>query len=219
MIHRPELCVRAFKTTFPKDWQGGMKFSLIFTALCFCVFNAQANDDAAIGGAEQAASLALNPVKTLDVPRYMGRWYEIAKYPNWFQRNCVAATQAEYSLQADGRVQVVNHCQMASGEINQATGEARQVGDANSATLEVRFAPAWLAFIPAVWGDYWIIDIDDAYQVVAVSEPRRKYLWVLARTSSISPKTYADLLARLISKGFDVRKLELTRQGAHPASQ
>jgi apolipoprotein D and lipocalin family protein len=193
-----------------------MKSSFIFIALCFSAFNAQANDAAVIGKAEPASLPALSPIVALDVPRYMGRWYEIAKYPNWFQRNCVAATRAEYSLLADGRVQVLNHCQMASGEIKQATGVARQVGDAHSATLEVRFAPAWLAFIPAVWGDYWVIDIDDAYQVVAVSEPRRKYLWVLSRTPTMSQKTYADLLNRLVSKGFDVRSLELTRQDGVP---
>jgi apolipoprotein D and lipocalin family protein len=196
-----------------------MKSSFIFTALCFAAFNAQAADAAVIGKAEPVPVQALSPVVALDVPRYMGLWYEIAKYPNWFQRNCVAATRAEYSLQVDGRVQVLNRCQMASGEINQATGVARQVGDANSAMLEVRFAPAWLSFIPAVWGDYWVIDIDDAYQLVAVSEPERKYLWVLSRTPAINSKTYADLLARLASKGFDVSKLELTRQDGAPLSK
>jgi apolipoprotein D and lipocalin family protein len=189
-----------------------MKLRFVLTALCFAVFNAQADDAAVIGKAEPAPVLALSPVVALDVPRYMGLWYEIAKYPNWFQRNCVAATRAEYSLQADGRVQVLNRCQLASGELNQATGVARQVGEASSAMLEVRFAPAWLSFIPAVWGDYWVIDIDDAYQLVAVSEPGRKYLWVLSRTPAISPRNYADLLARLASKGFDVSRLELTRQ-------
>jgi apolipoprotein D and lipocalin family protein len=197
-----------------------MKSSFIFTALCFAAFNAQAADDAAvIDKAEPVPVQALSPVVALDVPRYMGLWYEIAKYPNWFQRNCVAATRAEYSLQDDGRVQVANRCQMASGETNQAMGVARQVGAASSAMLEVRFAPAWLSFIPAVWGDYWVIDIDDAYQLVAVSEPERKYLWVLSRTPTINSKTYADLLTRLASKGFDVSKLDLTRQDGAPQSK
>ena len=73
-------------------------------------------------------------------------------------------------------------------------------------------APAWLSFIPAVWGDYWVIDLDPGYQWVAVSEPRLEYLWVLSRTPKMDPVAYKDLLARLAQKGFDLQKLEPTRQ-------
>ena len=118
----------------------------------------------------------LKSISALDVPRYMGTWYEIAKFPAWFQKKCVADTQAEYSLQPDGHVQVINRCRQDSGEMKEALGSARQIGGAASSKLEVRFAPAWLSFIPAVWGDYWVIDLDPAYQLVAVSEPKREYL-------------------------------------------
>ena len=117
----------------------------------------------------------LGAVAALDVPRYMGTWYEIAKYPNRFQKKCVADTRAEYSLMADGRVQVINRCRQESGETDAASGVARQVGGAESPKLEVRFAPAWLSFIPAVWGDYWVIEIDDGYRLVAISEPKREH--------------------------------------------
>jgi apolipoprotein D and lipocalin family protein len=166
----------------------------------------------------QSVALASEPpplatVAVLDVPRYMGRWYEIAKYPNRFQRKCVADTSAEYKLEPDGRVQVINRCRMENGEWNEAVGMARQVGDTSSPKLEVRFAPAWLSFITAVWGDYWVIDLDPEYQLVAVSEPRREYLWVLSRSPVVSQDALAALLDRLRRLGFDTNRLQLTLHG------
>ena len=155
----------------------------------------------------------LATIGALDVPRYLGRWYEIAKYPNRFQRMCVADTSAEYKLEPDGRVQVTNRCRMENGEWNEAVGVARQIGDATSPKLEVRFAPAWLSFIPAVWGNYWIIDLDPEYQLVAISEPRREYLWVLSRSPMVAKDAYSALLERLRRLGFDTNRLESSAQG------
>jgi apolipoprotein D and lipocalin family protein len=155
-------------------------------------------------------AVPLATIGELDVPRYMGRWYEIAKYPNWFQRKCVTDTSAEYSLEPQGTVQVINRCRMDGGEWNEAIGKARQIGGGNSPKLEVRFAPAWLSFIPAVWGNYWVIDIDPDYQLAAISEPRREYLWVLARRPQVNADTYAALLQRLRHLGFDPNRLEKT---------
>lgn len=154
----------------------------------------------------------LNTIPSLDVPRYMGTWYEIAKYPNWFQKQCVSDTSADYSLDEDGDVRVINRCKLADGEISQAVGSARQVGPATSPKLEVRFAPSWLSFLPMVWGDYWVIDLDENYHLVAVSEPTREYLWVLSRTAQVDPDAYNALLGRLAQKGFDLSKLEMSRQ-------
>ena len=154
---------------------------------------------------------AAEPLKTipsLDVQRYLGRWYEIAKFPNAFQRQCVADTSALYSLLPDGRIQVLNQCRLSGGAMDQALGQARQMGGSSSAKLKVRFAPAWLSFLPMVWGNYWVIDLDDAYELVAVSEPQREYLWILARSPHIDESRYAALEARLAAMGFDVGKLE-----------
>lgn len=160
----------------------------------------------------QQAEQPVNTIATLDVPRYLGTWYEIAKYPNWFQKKCVSNTKAVYSSKPDGNLQVLNSCKTASGEISAAEGTARQIGPKDSPKLEVRFAPEWLSFFPFVWGDYWVIDLDPQYQVVAVSDPRREYLWVLSRTPQLDPKVYDDLLQRLKQQQFDIRKLELTLQ-------
>lgn len=155
---------------------------------------------------------ALAPIAALDVPRYLGRWYEIAKYPNSFQKKCVANTQAHYRLLGEGELQVVNRCRLEDGQTSEALGAARQQGDANSPRLKVRFAPAWLSFIPAVWGDYWVIDLDPAYQLAAVAEPKREYLWILSRTPKVDSKSYQALLERLTRQGFDITKLELSPQ-------
>lgn len=151
-------------------------------------------------------------VASLDVPRYMGSWFEIAKYPTWFQKKCVSGARAQYSLLGDGRVQVINRCRLASGEVSEATGVARQIGPPTSPKLEVRFAPAWLSFLPFVWGNYWVIDLDEAYQLVAVSEPSRQYLWILSRTPKVDPTRYQQLLGRLQQKGFHLDRLEATPQ-------
>jgi apolipoprotein D and lipocalin family protein len=154
----------------------------------------------------------LATIASLDVPRYMGTWYEIAKYPNRFQKKCVADTKADYQLQANGTVKVTNRCRQQDGLMDEAVGEARQIGVATSPTLQVRFAPVWLTWLPLVWGDYWVIDLDAGYQLVAVSEPKREYLWLLSRTPTVSAEAYDALLGRLKAQGFDLTRLERSRQ-------
>ena len=156
-----------------------------------------------------AETPALTTIAALDVPRYMGTWYEIARTPNCFQINFVGQSRSDYQLQGDGSVQVINLCRRASGEMNEAIGQARQLGGPTSPKLEVRFAPAWLSFIPAVWGDYWVVDIDEAYQWVIVSEPSRKYLWLLARQPRLATDLRQQLLQRLERLGFSTAQLLL----------
>jgi apolipoprotein D and lipocalin family protein len=159
-------------------------------------------------GPDAMAAEALTSIAHLDVPRYLGKWYEIARYPNWFQKKCVADTSADYSLQSDGTIGVVNRCRVADGSWTEAVGQAVQSGGPDSPKLQVRFAPSWLSFLPLVWGDYWVIDLDDDYRLAAVSEPSRKYLWILSRTPTLDAASYRDLLTRLAAKGFDLTKLE-----------
>lgn len=162
----------------------------------------------------QAASAPppVTPIASLDVPRYLGTWYEVAKFPNRFQSMCAANTRAEYRLLDAGQIEVINRCQKANGDMAEAVGRARQVGDENSSRLKVRFAPAWLSFLPMVWGNYWVIDLDAGYQLAAVSEPSREYLWILSRTPKVDPAVYAALLDRLKAAGFDTGRLEASPQ-------
>ncbi len=154
----------------------------------------------------------LSTIAALDVPRYMGTWYEIAKFPNRFQKKCAGFTKATYSVLADGSVQVDNRCRTDSGELEAAIGVARQVGGSASPRLKVRFAPAILSFLPFVWGDYWVIDLDQRYQLAAVSEEKREYLWILSRTPKVDKASYDALLGRLAVQGLDVSKLVATKQ-------
>jgi apolipoprotein D and lipocalin family protein len=160
----------------------------------------------------QQGDQSVKTIASLDVPRYLGTWYEIAKFPNWFQKKCVSNTKAVYAAKPDGNLRVLNSCKTATGETSEAEGVARQIGAKDSPKLEVRFAPEWLSFLPMVWGDYWVIDLDSEYQVAVVSDPRREYLWVLSRTPQLAPKVYADVLQRLKQQQFDIQKLELTSQ-------
>ena len=162
-------------------------------------------------GAAQAELAPLQTVPSVDVPRYMGTWHEIAKYPNWFQKKCASSTQATYTLQANGQVQVLNRCKTDKGEWSEALGAARQIGGPTSPQLKVRFAPEWLSFIPLVWGDYWIIDLDPDYQWVVVSEPQREYLWILSRTPQMPVATYQALLGKLEKLGFDLKRIEASK--------
>lgn len=180
-----------------------MKSRSVLIALCALLASGLSLHAAATDTAQP-----LRPIAALDVPRYMGTWYEIARYPNWFQKKCRDSSRADYSLQPDGHIRVINRCRLENGDTSEAVGLARQIGPATSARLEVRFAPAWLSFLPMVWGDYWVIDLDEAYQLVAVSEPSRQYLWVLARTPQVDAAAYEALLARLARQGFDLGALE-----------
>ena len=154
----------------------------------------------------------LQIIERLDLQRYLGTWHEIARTPNWFQQRCAGESRAEYSLNPAGTLRVVNRCRLGDGSTNEAVGEARRVGGADSAQLLVRFAPAWLSWLPMVWGDYWVIDLDPDYQLVAVSEPRREYLWVLARQPRVDEQAYQALLQRLQRQGFDLSKLQRSPQ-------
>ena len=150
----------------------------------------------------------LQIIERLDLQRYLGTWHEIARTPNWFQQRCAGESRAEYSLNPAGTLRVVNRCRLGDGSTNEAVGAARRVGGADSAQLLVRFAPAWLSWLPMVWGDYWVIDLDPDYQLVAVSEPKREYLWVLARQPRVDEQAYQALLQRLQRQGFDLSKLQ-----------
>lgn len=168
---------------------------------------------AAPAAAQTVDAAPLRPVPAIDLQRYLGTWYELAKLPNWFQRKCAADTRAVYGLRENGTLRVDNACRNAEGGVEQAIGAARVTGPS---TLEVRFAPDWLAFLPFVWANYWIVDLDADYTLAAVSEPGRRYLWILSRTPSIPPDRWEALMGRLRAIGLDTAALERTPQSDRP---
>ena len=149
----------------------------------------------------------LEVVGEVDLDRYLGRWYEIASFPQRFQRGCVAS-MATYTRRDDGRIGVVNECRDGSfdGELRRAEGVAWVADEEESrAKLKVQF------FWP-FRGDYWIIDLDPDYRYAAVGHPSRNYLWILARTPTLDPALYRALLARLEAQGYDLSRLRPTPQ-------
>jgi len=150
----------------------------------------------------------LEPISALDLARYAGTWHEIARYPNWFQRNCAGDVTATYTLRDDGMVGVLNACRKTDGETIRAEGVARRPDAVRApAKLEVRFAPDWLAWLPLVWADYWVVDLAPDYSHVLVGEPTREYFWILARASRLDDPTYARLLERAKALGYDPARL------------
>jgi len=148
----------------------------------------------------------LETVAGVDLNRYVGRWYEIAKYPNWFERKCERDVTATYATRADGKISVVNRCTTHEGKETESSGWAKVVDEKTNAKLKVTFF--WPFF-----GDYWILELGANYEYVVVGEPSRKYLWILSRTAKMDEAVYAGIAERLAAKGYDARKLERMRQG------
>jgi apolipoprotein D and lipocalin family protein len=143
----------------------------------------------------------LQVVPQVDVKRYLGSWYEIARYPNRFQKGCVDS-RADYRLRPDGDIRVLNTCRKDNpeGPVKSAEGRAWIVDKNTNAKLKVRF------FWPFS-GDYWIIDLGENYEYAVVGEPKRKYLWILSRRPAMDPESYQEILERLKEKGYDPGKL------------
>ena len=151
----------------------------------------------------------LQTVSRVKLDRYVGTWYEIARLPNSFQDQCVGHVTADYRQLDGGNIEVVNRCLDEKGMMDEARGLARIVDPSTNAKLEVSFVSVfgWRLF----WGDYWIIGLGDDYEYVVVGMPSRKYAWVLARSTELSPKVRSHVRQILIRAGYDPEKLVTTR--------
>lgn len=168
------------------------------------------------GGASTAAATPKAPVQvvdSLDLTRYAGKWYEIARLPNRFQRACASDTTATYTLRPDGRIDVLNQCREADGKLRSARAVAKRAGDKEpSSKLKVTF------FWP-FQGNYWVIAMDPDYRWAVVGEPDRKYLWILSRTPQIADREYEKILALIQKQGYQTQNLIRTRHSAAESAQ
>ena len=146
----------------------------------------------------------LDVVPHVDLTRYIGRWYEIASFPQRFQKGCIDS-RADYRIRDDGALEVINSC-FRNGEVDRAKGKAWVADRATNAKLKVSF------FWP-FRGDYWIIELGEDYEYAVVSAPDRQYLWVLAREPKMNETLYQGIIDRLKDRGFDVSRLQRTYQG------
>lgn len=154
----------------------------------------------------------LPTVSSVNVQRYSGKWYEIARYPNKFQRKCVGNTTTTYAAKADGKIAVINQCVLKDGAVGRAEGEATIVDTMSNAKFETSFASKYKSFLSSDWDNYWIVDLDENYQYAAVADPKRENLWILSRTPEMKDSVYQNILRRIEKLGFAPGKLTKTPQ-------
>lgn len=149
---------------------------------------------------------ALRTVEHVDLQRYQGTWYEIASFPQPFQKGCTATT-GTYTMRLDGQIDVLNQCRKGSldGPIKTAHGRARVVDRTSNAKLEV-------SFFGPFWGDYWIVDLGADYDYAVVGHPSRDYLWILSRAPAMDPELYASIVKKLEAQGYETHRLRRTEQ-------
>lgn len=150
--------------------------------------------------------LPLETVKQVDLAKYVGKWYEIASFPQSFQKGCNCTT-AEYEMTDKSWIRVINTCRKGTpqGKLSVARGKAFIVPNSGNAKLRVQF------FWP-FRGDYWIIDLAEDYSYAVVGNQGRDYLWILSRTPTMDPALYQELVERCRQKGFDPNRLKVTDQ-------
>lgn len=155
-------------------------------------------------------STPLPTVDNVDLNKYQGTWYEIARFDQKFQKGCTAVT-AEYNILKRNKISVINKCRLntINGKLKTAKGKAWVVDKKTNSKLKVQF---FLSFIKLGFlaGDYWIIDLDENYEHVMVGAPNREYLWILARRPFMDDTTLTSLKDKANKLGFDASKLLMT---------
>lgn len=151
-------------------------------------------------------SSILQTVPYVDLKKYVGKWYEIASFPQRFQKGCHCTT-AVYTMSEKGYVIVENRCNKFSvtGKEAYIKGKAFVEKDSGNAKLKVQFFWPFRA-------KYWIIDLANDYSYAVVSHPNKKYLWILSRTPQMNADIYDQILSSLKQKGFDLTNLKKTVQ-------
>jgi len=146
----------------------------------------------------------LETVNKVDIEKYKGTWYEIARFEHFFEKGCKNVT-ATYELKDNGKIKVINRCtNINDGKRKKAEGEAYALDETNS-KLKV-------SFFKPFYGDYWIIDLDEGYNHALVGSPNREYLWILSRTKTISKEVKNSILNKLEKHKFDKNKFIWTIQ-------
>lgn len=152
----------------------------------------------------------LTTVKQVDLGKYVGVWYEIAKIPNPFQKKCAKNTTAQYLIRKDGRIDVINRCVKSNGQTIQARGVARIIDKESNAKLKVSFVK--FLGIRLFWGNYWIIGLDQNYQYAVIGEPSRKYGWILSRSPQLSDTDWEIFQEILVNQGYNPERFIKTDQ-------
>lgn len=158
--------------------------------------------------AQTSSTPPVSSVPMVDLTRYAGAWFEIARYPMFFQRKCTGNATAEYTPLSEGALRVHNRCRTADGW-DEAHGKATVTENSGNSQLKVSFFWPFKA-------DYWIIGLDPQYQWAVVGHPSRKYLWILSRTPKLPTPLLKAALASARAQGFDLKLLRYTTQSPSP---
>ena len=159
-----------------------------------------------------AQTKPLHVVEKVELDKYLGVWYEVARKPMYFQNKCDRDVSTTYTLNENGNIAVDNRCYAQDGKLNQSSGEAFVQNAPFNSKLKVSFLPESIRWLPVGRGDYWILKIADDYQTVLVGEPKRKYMWVLSRSAQPDPAVVKEYLDYAQSVGFDLSDIIHTKQ-------
>lgn len=159
-----------------------------------------------------AQTKPLQTVERVELDKYLGVWYEVARKPLYFQNKCDRDVTATYTLNENGNVVVDNHCYTKEGKLTQSIGEAFIQNAPFNSKLKVSFLPEAIRWLPFGRGDYWVLKLDENYQTVLVGEPRRKYMWVLSRSPQPDQAVVNEYLEYAKSLGYDLGDVIHTKQ-------
>lgn len=157
-----------------------------------------------------AGTLPNRPVETLDLARYSGRWHEIAHLPIRFERKCAGDIVASYTPGDNDIIAAHYACRTRSGKTEDVHAVAKRSKGQPAGAFKVRFVPRWLAWLPKMWGDYWVIDLDPDYQWAVIGGPSGEHLWVMARRPGMQRALFEQIRQRAQQRGYPVDKLILT---------
>ena len=157
---------------------------------------------------------SLSTVEKVELDRYLGTWYEVARKPLYFQNKCDRDVTATYTLNENGNIVVDNRCIKKDGEQTQSGGEAFVQNPPQYTKLKVSFLPDFIRWIPVGRGDYWVLKLDENYQTVLVGEPKRKYMWILSRDPQLDKNVVNEYLKYAQSVGYDLSDVIHTKQTA-----
>jgi len=162
--------------------------------------------------AQEKTAHELQAVEKVELDKYLGVWYEIARKPNRFEEKCAADVTASYTLNEYGNMLIENQCMDQNGRKIQAFGEAYAVNEPRYSQFKVSFLPEGMRWLPVGQSDYWVLKVDADYQMALVGEPNRQYLWLLSRDKKPDPAQVKQYLAYAETLGYRLNDVVYVEQ-------
>ncbi|WP_445115550.1 lipocalin family protein [Acinetobacter sp. WZC-1] len=165
-----------------------------------------------VSGVSHAQGKTLPVAEKVELDKYLGLWYEVVRKPTYFQNKCVRDVSVRYTVNENGNIAIDNRCHGHNGELIRSLGEAFVSNEPFNSKFRVSFLPEVVRWLPVGRSDYWILKLEDDYQMVLIGEPKRKYLWILARDPHPDETLVNEYLKYAQSAGYDVKDVMHTQQ-------